>query len=156
MEFQEGVHFIGYRNEEDLVPLIREHLTNDAARIEIAKRAHDLVWSHHTYDCRAATILSRLRDDAGQLFAPARQWTEEQVALTYIDYFTAHMYLRQAHKELKILARKNLLKAGLGATFLLKAYLRKIRYSKLFNPRPVPPIPTPSAQKSDSLSSANR
>jgi hypothetical protein len=149
MEFQEGVHFIGYRNEEDLVLLVRQHLMNDVARLEIAKRAHDLVWSHHTYDCRAATLLSELRNDAGRLFAPARQWAEERVALAYIDYFTAHLYLSRAHKEWKNLARRDFFKAGSAAPFVLKAYLRKIRNSKLFNPRPVPPIPTPSAQKSE-------
>lgn len=148
MGFQEGVHFIGYRNEEDLAPLVRKYLTNDAARLEISERAHDLVWRDHTYDSRAATLLNQLRDDFGQLFAPARQWKQERVALSYIDHYTAHMYLGRARQEWKNLARRNLLKAGAGASLILKAYIRKVRNSKLFNPRPVPPIPASSDQKS--------
>ncbi len=31
---------------------------------------------------RAATLLNQLRDDAGQLFAPARRWKEDRVTLT--------------------------------------------------------------------------
>ncbi len=48
MRFQEGVHFIGYRNEEDLTPLVRHYLMNHTARLEIAERAHDIVWRDHT------------------------------------------------------------------------------------------------------------
>lgn len=139
MGFQEGVHFIGYRNEEDLAPLVRNFLSNDTARLEIAQRAHDLVWRYHTYDIRAATLLKLLGDHAGQMFAPARRWKEEQVALAYIDHYTAHMYLSRAREEWKNLARRNLFKAGAGAWLILKAYVRRLR--KIINPQPPPPIP---------------
>jgi hypothetical protein len=146
MGFQEGVHFIGYRNEEDLAPLIRRYLTDDAARLEIAERAHDIVWREHTYDSRAATLLKQVRDDAGQLLAPARRWKPERVSATYIDHCAAHMHLGRAHQEWRSLMRRNPWQAGAALPFILKAYVRKVRYSKLFNPRPVPPIPVPSDQ----------
>lgn len=146
MGFKEGVHFIGYRNHEDLVPVIRHYLENDAARREIAERGHDIVWREHTYDSRAAALLNQLRDDRGQLFAPARRWNEDRVALTYIDHYTAHRYLGRAHQEWRNLALKSPLKASEASSLLLRAYVRKVRNSKLFNPRPVPPIPPASDQ----------
>jgi len=148
MGFQEGVHFIGYKKEEDLIPLIQHYLTDDAARLAIAERSYGVVWREHTYDSRATTLLNQLRDDAGRLFAPARQWKEERVSLAYIEHYAAHKYLTQAQQEWKKLARKNLLQAGAGVPIILKAYLRKIRNSKLFNPHPVPPIPATTDQES--------
>lgn len=148
MGFQEGVHFIGYRTEVELVPLIRRYLADDAARQEIAERSHDLVWREHTYDSRAAALLNQLREDGEQFLAPARQWKEHRVALTYIDHYTAHGYLARAHQEWGRLARTNPLAAGTGAPYILKAYIRRVRYSKLFNPHPVPPIPAPTDQES--------
>ena len=148
MGFQEGVHFIGYRTEEELAPLVRHYLENEAERLEIANRSHDIVWREHTYDSRAATLLNRVREDAGRLTAPGRQWSDAQVALTYIEHYTAHTHLQHAQKEWKILARKDFLKAGVGASIILRAYARKVRNSKLFNPRPVPPIPAAGDQKS--------
>ena len=148
MGFKEGVHFIGYRKEEELAPLVRRYLENDRERLEIASRAHDIVWNEHTYDSRAATLLNRVRDDGGRLTAPARQWNDARVALTYIEHYTAHQYLRHAHKEWGVLARKDFLKAGTGASIILRAYARKVRNSKLFNPSPVPPIPAASDPKS--------
>ena len=148
MGFQEGIHFIGYQNEEELAPLVRRYLENDAERLEIATRAHDIVWREHTYDSRAATLLNRVRDDGGRLTAPARQWNDAQVELAYIEHYSAHTYLRQAQKAWKVLVRKDFLKAGVGASIILRAYARKVRNSKLFNSRPVPPIPTPSGPNS--------
>jgi hypothetical protein len=147
MGFQEGVHFIGYRNEEELAPLIRRYLANDAERIAIAERAHDIVWREHTYDSRAQTILNQLKSDGGQLLAPARHWPQEKVSRTYIDHHAAHMYLGCAHQEWRNLARRNPLQAGAAAPFLLKAYVRRVRNSRLFNSHPVPPIPAPSDQE---------
>jgi hypothetical protein len=148
MGFDEGIHFIGYRNEDDLVPLIGRYLADDAARREIADRAHDIVWREHTYDSRVAALLKQVSDDAGRLLAPARQWPRERVALTYIDHYCAQQYLGRAHQVWRSVALKSPLAAGVGASFILKAYARRVRNSKLFNPNPVPPIPTAGDQES--------
>jgi hypothetical protein len=148
MGFVEGVHFIGYRKEEELVPLVRRYLADDTARTEIAERAHDIVWREHTYDSRVATLLSQVKADNGQLLAPARKWTEDRVGLTYIDHYCSQQYLGRAHQVWRSVALKSPLTAGIGASFILKAYARRVRNSKLFNPNPVPPIPEASDQES--------
>lgn len=125
--FQEGVHFIGFRREEELVPLIHHYLANDAARLEIAGKGRELVWREHTYDRRVAKLLDQLRSDAGQLLAPSRRWKEEQVALAYLDHYSAHMFLSRAHQEWKAIARRDLVKAAVGGSLLAKSYARRVR-----------------------------
>ena len=127
MGFQEGVHFVGYRREEELVDLIRHLLTDDTARLEIARKGHDTVWREHTYDSRAAKLLDQLRSDSGRLLAPARQWNEEQVALAYLDHYAAFMYLNRAREEWKTIARRNPLKAIVGGALLGRAYARSVQ-----------------------------
>ena len=127
MGFQEGVHFVGYRREEELVALIRHFLADDPARLEIARKGHEIVWREHTYDSRAARLLDQLRSDAGRLLAPARRWKEEQVALAYLDHYAAHMYLSRAHEEWKTIARRNPLKATGGGSLLARAYARRVQ-----------------------------
>jgi Glycosyl transferases group 1 len=127
MGFQEGVHFVGYRREEELVALIRHFLADDPARLEIARKGHEIVWREHTYESRAASLLDQLRSDAGRLLAPARRWKEEQVALAYLDHYAAHMYLSRAHEEWKTIARRNPLKATVGGSLLARAYARRVQ-----------------------------
>jgi hypothetical protein len=127
MGFQEGVHFIGYRREEELVPLIRRFLADDAARLKIAGNGHEVVWRDHTYDSRAARILDQVQSDEGRLLAPARRWSQEQIALVYLDHYAAHMYLNRAHEEWRTIARRNPLKAAVGGSLLVRAYVRRAR-----------------------------
>lgn len=127
MGFQEGVHFIGYRREEELVPLIRHYLEDGAARLQIANRAHDIVWQEHTYDSRAASLMEHVRRDGGRLHAPARRWTKEQIALTYLDHYAGHGFLGHAGEAWKTIARRSPLKASVGGSLLLKGCARKVR-----------------------------
>jgi hypothetical protein len=129
MGFKEGLHFIGYRREEELVPLIRRYLDDDSLRVEIAQRAQELVWREHTYERRAAKLLEQVQRDAGKLFAPARQWPEARVALTYLDHYAAHGFLDRANNQWWKLARRSLGRAAVGAALIAKAHARGLRRS---------------------------
>jgi hypothetical protein len=129
MGFQEGVHFIGYRQEDELVPLIRQFLNQDSLRVEIAQRAQELVCREHTYERRAAKLFEQVHRDSGRLFAPGRQWPEAQVALTYLDHYAAHGHLDRARDEWWKVVAQSLRKAAVGASLIAKAHARGLRRS---------------------------
>jgi glycosyltransferase involved in cell wall biosynthesis len=88
--FEEGVHFVGFRETSEVVEIVRRYLADDDARRRIARAGHDKVMREHTYDVRIATLLEKIRGDAGTLRAPARSWRESKVRLAYLDYFAGN------------------------------------------------------------------
>lgn len=71
--FLEGVHFAGYRDDEDVTEVVARHLADAQTRLAMARRGHDLVARKHTYDARVAMILASVERGAR---APARDWPE--------------------------------------------------------------------------------
>jgi len=94
--FEPNVHFVGYESESDLLDLVRYYLSNEKERQQIAEAGREKVLKEHTYDTRVETLLSALEQDKGQLFAPARQWSQDQVRLLYADWFSANGWFREA------------------------------------------------------------
>jgi hypothetical protein len=125
--FEDGVHFVGYRNEAEIAPLVRKYLLEESARRRIAEGARDKVLCEHTYDQRVETILELARQNSGKFSAPARSWSEERVHLTYLDYFAGHGALDCALDELRSIARISLGDATRGAGMLARAWARKSR-----------------------------
>jgi len=125
--FEDGVHFIGYRNPQEITILVREYLAGESARRRIADAGREKVLRQHTYDCRVKTLLARLEQDAGKLFAPARKWSEGRVRLTYLDFFAAHGALDCATAELRQIARRSLRNAMAGASLIARAWARQSR-----------------------------
>lgn len=107
MGFEEGVHFVGYRDESEVVSVVRHWLTNEAAGAEVAGRAQKLVWREHTYDNRLTQLLKRVKEDAGSLPAPARKWPPGRTAELYVDHYAGHGFLDRAHHELGEIAKSN-------------------------------------------------
>lgn len=99
--FKSGEHFLGFRTDEELLSLIGSFLLDDQKRREIAIKAKDIVLREHTYDARVATLLSILSKDAGQKFAPARQWSQEWVNYVYLHYFCKRGNYQEAIKKFK-------------------------------------------------------
>jgi len=87
--FQEGVHFVGYRHESDIVPLVRSYLNNEPERLRITRAARAKVLEEHTYDARVDTLLRHLRAAGEAQLAPARAWPEHRVRLMYMDFFSS-------------------------------------------------------------------
>jgi glycosyl transferase family 1 len=125
--FQDGVHFIGYRNETEIAPLVREYLSEESARRRIVEAARDKVLREHTYDHRARTILDLTERHGRNFSAPARSWPEARVRLAYLDYFAAHGALDCASAELRVIGRRNLRDAARGAGLLARAWARSLR-----------------------------
>jgi hypothetical protein len=94
--FEPNVHFVGYESESDLLDLVRYYLSNEKKRQQIAEAGREKVLKEHTYDARVKTLLSMLEQDKGRLFAPARNWSQDQVRLLYADWFSAHGRFREA------------------------------------------------------------
>jgi len=124
---EEGTHFVGFRDPAEVVGLVRHYLSDEAARRRIAAAGREKVLGEHTYDRRAETILARLAQDQGRLFAPARQWSEEQVRLVYLDYYAANLCLDCAYGELQQIARRSLRGALAGVSLIARAWARRSR-----------------------------
>jgi hypothetical protein len=125
--FEDGVHFVGFRKEAEITPLVRRYLLEESARRRIAEVARDKVLREHSYDRRVETILELVKQDGRKFLAPARSWSEERVHLAYLDYFAGNGALDCALDELRASARLSLGDATRGAGMLARAWARRSR-----------------------------
>jgi len=63
--FQEGEHFVLYRDEDELCPLIERYLADREARERIAQQGREFVLAQHTYDLRMEQLLGCVFEAAG-------------------------------------------------------------------------------------------
>jgi hypothetical protein len=124
--FRDGVHFVGYRNETEIIGLVRTYLADQAARRTVAAAGRELVLREHTYDNRIHTLLELIEGLAKRRCAPARAWAEERVRLAYLEYFAVHGALGCGWAELPAIARRSLAKAAAGSAVLARAWGRRI------------------------------
>lgn len=128
MGFEEGVHFVGYSDEGNLVDIVSYYLAHESERRRIAEVSREKVLREHTYDCRVEQLLGILQEDKGKLFAPARYWPEDKVRLVYLDYYAAHGLLDLAWRELQKIVRENPRTASYALRPILGALVRKWRW----------------------------
>lgn len=125
--FTAGVHFVGYRNPEDISKLIRKFLDNDGERARISASGRELVLAEHTYDQRVAQLLERLAARGHQYQAPARKWSEARSRLTAMDFYAAHGLTSCAAKQFRHVAGRGFRETIEGASLLSRAALRSLR-----------------------------
>jgi glycosyl transferase family 1 len=125
--FEEGVHFLSYREESEIVPLVQSYLSDETARRRIADAGREKVLREHTYDVRIAEIERLLKEDAGRLWAPARSWPKHRVRLTYLDAYAAFGHLHLACRQWTKVARKSLGGAVAGAALIAGSWSRPWR-----------------------------
>ncbi len=125
--FQEGIHYVGVRLEAEIPEIVRYYLDHDDERNRIAQAGGEKVLREHTYDNRAAFYVEQLEQDAGRLFAPARQWTEGRVRAHYIDYYAANRLFDCAYTQWGHLARSDLQYALEGGVLIGRAWLAGLR-----------------------------
>lgn len=125
--FEDGIHFVGFREEAEILPLVRKYLLEESARRRIAEAARDKVLSEHSYDRRVEAILELVKQNGRKLSAPARSWPEERVRLAYLDYFTGNGALDCASDELRSISRLSIGDATRGAGMLARAWARRSR-----------------------------
>ncbi len=128
--FEDGQHFLGFRTEEEIVPLARKYLADEPSRQRIAESAREMVLREHTYDVRVQTLLDYLERDAGKLCAPARHWSQGRARLAYLDFFAANGVLDCAAAELRNIAQQSLRNTARGTVLLARAVARAV-YSRL-------------------------
>src|SRR5580704_10960211 len=120
--FLEGEHFIGYRDESEIVPAVRRWLADEAGRARITSAARELVMARHTYDARVKSLLEFVAANGSKLDAPARHWPESKVHLTYLDYYAGTSSMDCAYNEFGWIARHSFVDSVAGASLLARAW----------------------------------
>src|ERR1041385_5365123 len=100
---REGEHFVGWRNEAEIPKLVAHYLAHNTEREEIAQAARERTLKQFTYQRCIETIESVVRENGGELFAPARCWPAEQVHLLYLSYYYRLQLLCAALEEFRLL-----------------------------------------------------
>jgi hypothetical protein len=134
--FEEGIHFLGYRNESEIAGLVRQYLDDKMARLRIAKEGQAKVMAEHTFDRRAEQIIHMARTSGGDLQSPARRWPWGRVQLAYMDFFAANECLRCAYYQWKQVAMRNPLRVGAGGSIITRAWARRLRGWAVSQPSP--------------------
>jgi hypothetical protein len=126
MGFTEGVHFVGFRQQADLAPLLTKYLADEPTRKRIAEAGYEKVLCEHTYDVRVKRMLERVAQDNAKLQAPARHWSESRICRIYLDYFAANGALEQALEELPKIVRHSPTDALIGAALVGRAWSKRL------------------------------
>src|SRR5229473_3611606 len=125
--FEEGVHFVGYQNPSELIPVVQRFLRDEPTRASIAKAARAKVLQEHTYDRRAEQLIERLEAFGQKEFAPARRWPEPRMRLAYLDFFAGNGVLECAEAQFRRIAGRGIRETMEGAVLLGKAWLNQVR-----------------------------
>lgn len=125
--FQEGTHFVAYRDEDEIMDLVGHYLAHEEERERIAGAGRQKVLTEHMYDNRADQLLLEIEKRSGQFAAPARQWPEGRVRLVYLDYYSAHAKLDYACGELRRIVKSDLRVAAAGGTLVARAFASRVR-----------------------------
>jgi hypothetical protein len=124
MGFQESVHFVGYKKESEILPLVKKFLACDGERIRISQAGRTKVLNEHTYDHRVESLLCRLNKSTPELLAPARGWPEYRARLVYLDYFASLGEVATARSQFRHIAGRGLGETVAGAMLLCKSWGR--------------------------------
>jgi len=123
--FQEGVHFIGYRYENEIIALVRQFLDDEPARARIAAAARAKTLAEHTYDSRAAELLAHLDQAGSKKLAPARSWPESRARLMALDFFASHAILDCAVAQFRRIVGHGSRETFEGAALIAKAWIKR-------------------------------
>lgn len=122
--FAEGVHFVGYRQPEEVKDVVRRWLEDDDGREAIARRARELVLREHTYDARVETILATITDGTR---APARSWPRAKQRQRHFEYAVEQADARESLRWLRRVAAISPLAAAASSWRLARLAAKLIR-----------------------------
>jgi hypothetical protein len=129
--FREGEHFIGWRSEQEIPALVSQFLNDSARRNTIARAGHERTIAHFTYQQCVERMTAFINKDEGRLFAPARNWREENVLLLYLSYYYRFQEFGAVVEEFKALRHSNPKAYLNGLPMVLKSLRRVIKSSLL-------------------------
>jgi Glycosyl transferases group 1 len=84
--FVDGLHFIGYENEADLIELVRRWLEDDSGRAEIATAGRAKVLSEFTYEAYARSLATIIIEEGEALIA-RRRLSESDAAAIILEVY---------------------------------------------------------------------
>ena len=125
--FQEGVHFIGYRDESEIIPLVRKFLGDEPTRAGVAAAARAKTLVEHTYDSRAGQLLAHLHQAGSKKLAPARSWRESRARLMALDFFASHAVLDCAAAQFQRIVGHGFRETFEGTALIAKAWIKQHR-----------------------------
>jgi len=125
--FEEGRHFVGFRDPAEIKALVRKYIDDEPRRAGIANSARELVLARHTYDQRVEQLLARLTQMRGRHSAPARSWPESRARLVALDFYSAHGLPACAARQFRHIAGHGFRETMEGASLLSRAWLRSLR-----------------------------
>jgi hypothetical protein len=122
--FKENVHFVGYQEESEILPLVRKYLLEEKVRLRIAQAARAKALDQHTYNARVEQLLAHLKQQGTKKIAPARLWPEKRARLMALDFFASHGALDCAASEYRHIVGRGLRETLEGLALLAKAGIR--------------------------------
>jgi hypothetical protein len=125
--FEDGVHFAGYQEEAEIIPLVKRYLQDEPGRSRIAQAGREKCMTEHTYDRRVEQFLDHFRILGSHRLAPARQWSKSRVGLIYLEYFAAHDVLSCARVQFRGFAGHGFGETIEGVVLLAKAWAKGLR-----------------------------
>jgi len=99
--FREGEHFVGWRSEAEIPDLVDEYLRNEERRKVIARAGQELTLRDFTFQRCRDKITSVLSEQPEEFFAPAREWSDEEVRLIYLEYYYRYQLCGPAYREFR-------------------------------------------------------
>jgi hypothetical protein len=124
--FKNGIHFVEYSDETELLDLVAFYLENELERDEISKAGHDLVLSRHTYVDRCRDILETIfSTEVSASKSKVRNFDPTQTRIAYAKVYREYMMLEPLLDELNTAWRMK--KGYLHVTgYLFSTFIRSI------------------------------
>jgi Glycosyl transferases group 1 len=122
--FVEGEHFVAYRQEGEIVPLVEKYLSDYSARRQISEAAREKVLREHTYDARVDTLLRRLEAAGDAKLAPARNWPIARARLMALDFYASQGLLQPVGSEYGRIAGRGIRETVDGGILVGKALIK--------------------------------
>lgn len=125
--FDNGVHFVGYRDESEIAGLVRLYLNDDVQRTKIGNAAREVMLLKHTYDERVDEIIGRLAKYSSQKLAPARSWPAPRARLSALDFFSAQKLVGCSARQFRQIAGRGFHETVQGASLFARSWLKGLR-----------------------------
>ncbi|WP_417886311.1 glycosyltransferase family protein [Zunongwangia sp.] len=98
LPLNEGEHFVGYTDTENLLAKIEYYLEHDSERIQIALNGYKAVNEKHDFYHRAAKIIELIQTTNHQKIAPAKSWNKQKVNQVLFEYYSHRRILLRTLK----------------------------------------------------------
>ncbi|MCC6547311.1 glycosyltransferase family 1 protein [Candidatus Sumerlaeota bacterium] len=124
MGYHEGTHYVAYKSEDDIIPLVRKYLADDEARVRIAAAGQRETLTNNTYRVRAESLIRLASQPRAK--RPAHGLSEEAVSRLYIHYYSKRGLFDAALRRWLKLRGQSRGAAVRALPVMLRSYLGRI------------------------------